>query len=272
MIKSRGLIFADWEFNAPGVHPHRHLPSTVAALFRRSRSVFFNLRVVTIYYRTVGKLRQLRFDDHASRGLYRQDGCACWKRVGDCNSRTLSISLKTGLTLFPMDTHKTPNLVLQTSYFNHPRTWIFRAVQFSVAVFVLYLVDLYEMPNGLNLLYVCSVPIAMLCIALPVDDLAVDQDGIYFIRRSLLSIFNSTKTHQISTIKRVGFYSISRAPSVFSLLVPVPNVFRIEFTFQDDSSESIDLMIRKKDLQKIVSEFRRLQKSLMIAKSDATTT
>jgi hypothetical protein len=153
-------------------------------------------------------------------------------------------------------------MLMSTNYFDQPRTWIFRCLQFSIAIFVLYLVDLHEMQNGLNLLYICAVPLALLFIALPVDDLAVDHDGIHFIKRSLFSIFNRTKTFKTSTIKRVGFASISRAPSVFSLLVPVPSVYRIEFTFQDDTSTSIDTFIRKKDLQQIVSDFRRLKKNL----------
>ena len=154
-----------------------------------------------------------------------------------------------------------PDFIAQTNYFNHSRTWYFRAFQFSVAVFVLYLVDLYEMPNGLSLLYLCSVPLAILFIVLPVDDLAINNEAIYFTRRSILSVLNSTTTYQISYIKRVGFASMSRAPSVFSLFVPIPSVYRIEFTFQDSSSKSNDIFISKKDLQRIVAELRRIQKS-----------
>lgn len=128
-----------------------------------------------------------------------------------------------------------------------------------VALVVLFLVDLNELPNGVTLLYILSVPLAIFFIVLPVDDLALDSDGIHFIKRSVLPIFNRTKTYQSNTIKRIGFYAISRAPSVFSLLVPIPDVFRIEFTFQDDTSKSEDIFISKKNLQNIVSEFRRLK-------------
>ena len=45
---------------------------------------------------------------------------------------------------------------------------------------------------------------------------------------------------------------------VFGLLVPVTSIFRIEFTFRDDSSKSDDVFIHRSDLKKVVSEVREL--------------
>ena len=152
-------------------------------------------------------------------------------------------------------------VLVKTNYFESTKTWILRVLQFSIAVFVLYWVDLAELTDGSSLLYVCSALLALLFICLPVDELAIDNNAMYFIKRSLVPVFNSTKTFSASDIKRIGFYTIPSAVSIFTLLVPVSNVLRVEFTFNDDSSISKDIFIRKKDLQNIVSEFLRLQKN-----------
>ncbi|MEJ1238025.1 hypothetical protein WBG78_07850 [Chryseolinea sp. T2] len=158
--------------------------------------------------------------------------------------------------------NNTSKSIARTNYFEQTKTWTFRCLQFSIAVFVLYLVDLHEMQNGFNLLLVCIIPLLLFFIGLPVDDLALDQSGMHFIKRSLFSILNSTKTYPINSIKRVGFSSLSRAPSVFGLLVPAPGIYRLEFTFQDNSSKSEDVFIVKKDLLEIIAQFRSLQTSM----------
>jgi len=150
-------------------------------------------------------------------------------------------------------------MLIQTNYFKSPKTWIFRGVQFLVAVFVLYWVDLAEMTEPTSLLYVCAPLLFLLFICLPVEELAIDNGSIYFIKKSLLPFFNNTKAVSISSIKRIGFYTIPRALSIFSLLVPISNLMRIELTFNNDSSTSKDIFISKKDLQNIVSEFRHLK-------------
>ena len=158
-----------------------------------------------------------------------------------------------------MNTNTASNMLFKTNYFKSPKTWIFRGVQFLIAVFVLYWVDLAEMTDSASLLYVCSALLALLFICLPVDELAIDNNTIHFFKRSLVPLFNSTKTFPVSDIKRIGFYSIPHAISIFTLLVPASNVARIEFTFNDDSSASKDIFIRKKDLKKVVSEFHRVK-------------
>lgn len=158
-----------------------------------------------------------------------------------------------------MYSDKTLNSIAATNYFESRKTWIFRIVQFSIGVLVLYIVDLAELTNGLTVLYVCSFLLAALLVALPVDDLVLDDQGIHFVKRSLIPFFNRIKTYSTSLIKRIAFGTMSGVPSVFSLLIPVVNTVRIEFTFQDDSSKSEDIVIRKRDLQHIVSEFRRVK-------------
>jgi len=157
-----------------------------------------------------------------------------------------------------MNSQNDMNFIATTNYFSKPKTWIIRFIQFSIAMLVLYQVDLSEMTSGTQLLYACGALLAMGFVISPVDELALDNNNMYFIKKSFVPFLNRTREYKISTIKRIGFYSIVRAPSVFSLLVPVTNVFRIEFIFNDDSSQSDDLFIHKKDLQMIVSNAKRL--------------
>jgi hypothetical protein len=53
-----------------------------------------------------------------------------------------------------MYSDKTLNSIAATNYFESRKTWIFRIVQFSIGVLVLYIVDLAELTNGLTVLYV----------------------------------------------------------------------------------------------------------------------
>jgi hypothetical protein len=108
-------------------------------------------------------------------------------------------------------------------------------------------------------LYVCSSLLAIGFVIVPVDELGFDKDNLYFIKKSFIPILNRTSiSYPISSIKRIGYYSLSGVAGLAALFVPVTNVFRIEFTFQDNSSKSNDLFIHKKDLQRIVSEVRQL--------------
>ena len=145
--------------------------------------------------------------------------------------------------------------IVSTNYFNQHWTWILRGVRFLVAMLFLYLVDLQELENGSNILVLGFVFAAMLAIALvvwPTDELAVDKDRIYFIRKSLWSELNRTIEYKISDFKRIGTYNMSKPAGIHALFIPVWDVHRVEIIFKDDSSLSHDLMIPKKDLKKIL--------------------
>ena len=86
----------------------------------------------------------------------------------------------------------------------------------------------------------------------PTDELALDKDNIYFIRKSLWSELNRTRQYKISNFKTIGTYNMSKPAGVFALFVPVWDVHRVEMIFKDDSSSSLDLMIPKKELKKIL--------------------
>lgn len=144
---------------------------------------------------------------------------------------------------------------IKTDYFNRPWTWVIRALRFLMAILVLYLVDLYELEPGSNILfggYIFIGILAVFFIVWPTDELALGKENLYFIKKSLLPIVNKTTGYKLSNLKGIGAYNISKPAGIFALLVPVFNIHRVEIIFKDDSSKSHDLIIHKKDLKKIL--------------------
>ena len=113
------------------------------------------------------------------------------------------------------------NYIIKTDYFNRPWTWIARALRFSLAILVLYLVDLYELEPGSNILtggYIFIGILAIFFLFWPIDELALDKDNLYFIRRSFLPILNNTTCYKVSDFKGIGTYNISKPAGIFALL------------------------------------------------------
>jgi hypothetical protein len=134
-------------------------------------------------------------------------------------------------------------------------------LRFLGATVVLYLIDLQELEQGSTIMvggYVFIGLLGIFFLVWPTDELALDNDNLYFIRKSLVSYFNSSKIYKIENFERVGFYNISKPAGIFALLVPIFNLYRVEMTLKDNSSKSEDLVIKKRDLQKILLEVKRL--------------
>lgn len=145
--------------------------------------------------------------------------------------------------------------LVSTNYFNQAWTWILRGVRFLIAMLFLYLVDLQELETGSNILVLGLVFAALLAFVLlvwPTDELALDKDNIYFIRKSLWSELNRTIKYKISNLKGIGTYNMSKPAGIHALFIPIWDVHRVEIIFKDDSSLSRDLMIPKKELKKIL--------------------
>ena len=154
--------------------------------------------------------------------------------------------------------------VVSTNYFTKPWTWIARILRFVVALLVLYFVDLQELENGENILmfgYFFLAFLAIVFVVFPTDDLALDNDSLYLIRRSFFSPLNRTIAYRISSLKSVGVYNISAAPGFFTALSPVYEVNRIEIIFSNDSSTSHDLTVSKKEIKVILSSVMRMMTS-----------
>jgi hypothetical protein len=151
--------------------------------------------------------------------------------------------------------------ISSTNYFNMPRTWIIRSLRFMLAVVVLYLVDLQELEHSSGILtggYIFMGLLAVFFLICPTDELALDKDNLYFVRKSIVPFFNRSKKYKVADFKRVGSYNISKPAGIFALLVPVFNFHRVEIILKDDSSTSEDLIIYKKDLKKILLEVKGL--------------
>src|SRR4051812_27366237 len=102
--------------------------------------------------------------------------------------------------------------IFKTNYFNDPWTWITRIAQFVIAITVLYLVDLKELQPNADILTVGYFIVAILGFALfvsPTDELALDKTHLYFIRKSIVPVFNRIIKCEISGIKGVGIYDMS---------------------------------------------------------------
>ena len=151
--------------------------------------------------------------------------------------------------------------IIKTDYFNKPGIWIARALRFFLAILVLYVIDLYELEPGSDILMIGYISIGLLAIFFliwPIDEMALDKDNLYFIKKSLLPVANKTTRYPLSDFKRIGTYNISKQVSLFTLFVPLFNLYRVEFTFKDDSSKSEDLTITKKDLKEILLKANEL--------------
>ena len=145
--------------------------------------------------------------------------------------------------------------IINTDYFNRRWTWIKRGLRFLLGIFVLYLVDLYELEPGSNILtggYIFIGILAVFFLFWPTDELALDQDNLYFIRKSFLPIFSNTTCYRVSDFKGIGTYNISKPAGIAALFVPIFNLYRVEIIFKDDSSTSQDLIIDKKTLKEII--------------------
>jgi hypothetical protein len=101
-----------------------------------------------------------------------------------------------------------------------------------------------------------ALVIAML--AWPTDELALDNEQIYFEKRSLFPVFNQVVPYKISELKGIGTYSIGGSSGILSLMLPVWSVNRIEMIFKDNSSCSRDMITNKKELKKILLKVRDL--------------
>src|SRR5688572_33407317 len=109
--------------------------------------------------------------------------------------------------------------IIKTDYFNKPWTWIARAMRFLMAIIVLYLVDLYELEPGSNILtggYIFIGLLAIFFLIWPTDELALDKDNLYFIKKSLLPAVNKTTRYNLSDLERIGIYNISKPVGVFT--------------------------------------------------------
>ena len=152
------------------------------------------------------------------------------------------------------------NYIIQTNYFNNPWTWIIRLAQSLVAILILYSIDLQKLEQKNDLLWVGYILAGLLVVAFfvrPIDELALNKEGFYHIKKSIIPFLNRTTCYNISNIKGIGVGGIFSF-GTFALLDPRGNRNRLEITFKDNSSISHDLNIYKKELKRIAVKVTEL--------------
>jgi hypothetical protein len=147
--------------------------------------------------------------------------------------------------------------IYETNYFSMPVTWIARLAQFLIGMLFLFLVDLHDQEAGLVIGVVFGTFLAIGFLVWPTDELAVDSQNIYFMKRSILPFLDRTIVYKISEIKGIGSYSRASQAGLAALFIPIISAHRVELIFNDDSSKSHDLFVRKDDLKAILSIVRK---------------
>ena len=148
----------------------------------------------------------------------------------------------------------------ETNYFNQPWTWIKRSLEAFVAIGLLYWIDLMELEQGSDLLwigYILSGFIAAYILLRPKDELALDEENLYYIQRSLIPYFNRRRACKISQIREIRSAGTFLQHFPMNGFLPAEMIFsRYEISFKDGRFEKRSLTIPKKDLNKIVSKVK----------------
>jgi len=149
--------------------------------------------------------------------------------------------------------------IVKTNDFHKPYTWILRSMYAILALLVLYIIDLQKLENGfLWIGYSLAILMVLLFFTIPVDELTLDKDHIYFEKKSILPFFNKTVKHQVSKIQQIGAGGNSARIGTYALLNPRICRSKIEIIFKDNSSKIYDLSISKKDSKEIANKIRQL--------------
>ena len=151
--------------------------------------------------------------------------------------------------------------VIETDYFNEPWTWTKRCMEFFVVfLFFLWLNSLESEERETAYSWVKYVLFGLLTIyifARPKDDFAMDNDSLYYIKKSILPIFSRRVRYRLSGIKSISGGGIFEGSTeIFGLLGFGTNRNRIEITFKDNSSRILDITIYRRDIEVIISTVR----------------
>ena len=148
----------------------------------------------------------------------------------------------------------------ETNYFKQPWTWIKRSLEAFVAVGFVYWIDLMELEPGSDLLwigYVFSGFIAAYILLRPKDELALDEENLYYIQRSLIPYFNRRRAYKVSQIREIRSTGTFLQHFPMNGFLPGEIIFsRYKISFKDGHFEKRNLTIPKKDLNKIVSKVK----------------
>ena len=149
--------------------------------------------------------------------------------------------------------------IIKTNHFHKPHIWILRSIQAILALLLLYVIDLQKLGNDfLWIGYSLGILLVVAFFTLPIDELTLDTEYLYFEKKSIVPFFNKTTKHQVSKIQQVGVGGNSARIGTYALLDPRIRRSRVEITFKDNSSKIYDLSISKKESKEIASTIRQL--------------
>jgi hypothetical protein len=152
--------------------------------------------------------------------------------------------------------------IIKTNYFYQPWTWIKRVLEFLFGLSVLFWLHLQGLEQETEYSWVKYVLFGLLTVFIftrPKDELAVDKETFYHIRKSIIPFFTRTAVYKISKIEIIRCAGIFSADTeIFGLLASGVNRNKIEIIFKDNSSISIDLTIHREELNEIVLKINGL--------------
>lgn len=154
------------------------------------------------------------------------------------------------------------NYIIQTDYFTRPWTWIKRFLEFVIAGLFLYWISLQETEtNYFWIKYLLFGLLTIFIFVRPKDELALDSNCLYYIKKSLLPFLTQTKKYKITDIRSIGCAGIfDRKTEFFGLAASGTNRNRLEIVFKDNSSKIHGLTIYKDELITIVRQVSGLVK------------
>lgn len=156
-----------------------------------------------------------------------------------------------------MDHH----FLIKTDYFNKRWTWIKRGFEFLAALGFLFWLHVVESeshrPNYPWIKYFLFAVLTVYIFGRPKDELALDKENFYYIKRSIFPFFNRMVKYPISSIKSIGCGGLLDTDTEF-LGRARPTRNRLEIIFKDNSSRSHDVTIYKKQLKVIVKNVQLL--------------
>ena len=151
--------------------------------------------------------------------------------------------------------------ILKTDYFKRPSTWIKRWLEFFALVlflgWVYYMESEAEVVNYPWVKYVLFLVIAVFIFARQQDELAVDRDNLYYIKKSLVPWFTKTTRYNISKMKSIGCGGVYEPETEFLGRARATDN-RLEIIFKDNSSRCHDVAIYKTELKEIVTRVQWL--------------
>ena len=154
--------------------------------------------------------------------------------------------------------------IIKTDYFRDSWTWVKRTGEFLIAAGFLYWLSEQETEKWTTYSWVAYLVFALLTIFIftrPKDELALDTQNLYFIKKSLIPLFTKTNKYKISDIKSIGCGGVFNSNTeIFGLLGSGTNRNRLEIVFKDNSSKSHDTTIYKDELIRVVSKVNELRK------------